>query len=354
MKRIAAAATVLAALVLAGCGRAASPNAGSDATNPPAETGQTTFICSDMTSASLLQWNDLKGSLSGSYTESELGGSPPSEKVTSNDATLTGTRDGSAITINLSAFLVSRPLSGSVNGTTLMLNVPQSDGSLEAATCQAGTLDQWNRLIALLSSQAASANTAYAQQQARASVAAADAKAQQAAQDALAAVQKFSLAKDLAQLASDVKQTAAHLADEKKAAAIGPNEPGETDCYNLTGNVNYAAANSVEYDARNVFSYDGENQLLPDITHGRQAIGTLRDDIAALQARGLPVPAGVDAAVTAAEKAITDAITTADGYIDQVNGYVDKAYAVANATATGDCADQAIGAAPAHIPQISI
>lgn len=351
MRRIAAAMAVCGALVLAGCG-GTGPASDGDAANPAVETGQTTFICAGDTSGSLLQWNDLDGALTGSYTYTELSGSAPNEKVSPSSTTLTGTRDGGSVTLSLDVLFARQPLSGTVSGKTLMLNVPQSDGSLQAATCRAGTLEEWNDFVGQLADFADNDNAWYIEQEAQASAAAADARAQQDAADALTTVQKFSLADDLAQLADDVEQIRGDLAAEKEAAALGPNANGG-GCYNLTGNVNYAAANSVLYGARNVFGYDVQNNLLRDVADGRKAIGAFRDAVAALQASGLEEPIGVEEAIGAAETEIANGIATANTYTDQVNALVDEAYAVANATATGECAAQAIGAAPAHMDHVT-
>lgn len=47
-----------------------------------------------------------------------------------------------------------RPLYGTLHGGTLTLNVPQSDGSMQAATCNQGSLSDWNKAVAALDSQA--------------------------------------------------------------------------------------------------------------------------------------------------------------------------------------------------------
>jgi hypothetical protein len=60
------------------------------------------------------------GNLSGTCTESDVTGTAPTEQVSSKNGNLTGT----------------------LNGGTLTLNVPQSDGSFQAASCTSGTLTQ--------------------------------------------------------------------------------------------------------------------------------------------------------------------------------------------------------------------
>lgn len=351
MKRIAAATMVFAALTLAGCTSANDVATAGDA-NPPVETGQNVYICAGDTSATLLQWNNLHGALSGSYTEARLSGTAPGEKVSSDNASLTGTLSGSSVTLSINVLVFTQPLSGTVKDQTLTLNVPQSDGTLQPATCQAGSLEQWNQLVTLLGGKADSDNTAVLQQQAQASAAAADKQAQQDAQQALAAVQGFSLSTHLNDLADDVTTTDGHLADEKKDAAKGATTDANVACYNLSVTVAYEVQSVIEYDAQSAFAYhlDGFTSA---VSKGRQVISTLQSSVAALRSRGLPAPAGVDAAVAAANTSITGAIATANGYVDRINADVDTAYAVANAIATGECASDALGAPPAHIEHIT-
>ncbi|MCB2177819.1 MAG: hypothetical protein KQH57_18570 [Actinomycetales bacterium] len=339
MKRITAGAVLLcAALATAGC-------AGSSGN------GQATFICPGSDNASLLQWNDLDGQLSGSYTYAELAGSAGNAAVSSDSATLTGTRDGSAITLAINVLFGSQPVSGSVNGDTLTLNVPQSDGSVQAGTCRAGSLEKWNQLIGTLGARADSSNAAHAQQQAAASAAAADAKTQEDAQRALAAVLDFSLDDSLEDLAADVAEADSDLAQGKADAALGAMSDGYS-CYNLSGTVAYDITGTLEYTVNSSFAYDLDG-LLSDIEDGRKAIVSLNSYVGTLQADGLPELVGVEAAAAAAEAEIDDAIATANGYIDHLNANVDEAYAVANSIATGECAEYALGDPPAPMAHVT-
>jgi hypothetical protein len=101
-----------------------------------------------------------------------------------------------------------------------------------------------------------------------------DAGAQQQAENDLSTLQGFSLSSDLGKLASDVSQTNNDLAVEKTAAAAGSNADGG-DCYNLESNVNYDAQSDVEHDAQDDFGCDLQQNLVPDISSGRQDINAL-------------------------------------------------------------------------------
>lgn len=207
-----------------------------------------------------------------------------------------------------------------------------------------------------LASQAGQQAQQQAQAQASASASAsqasADAAAQQQAQSDLTALQGFSLSSDLSALSGDLSKTSSDLAAEKSAAAAGPNADGG-DCYNLDSNVDYDAEENVEYDAQEDLGYDLQENLVPDISTGRHDISALQSDLSNLQSMSLPAPAGAGAAITAAQNAISDAISTANADIAQENGYVSQAYSISNGIATGNCAGDGAGSAPSPIQDIS-
>jgi len=111
------------AAVIAACG---SPlDITSSATSAPptaaAEPGVSTYLCSGSINDTLLQWRDSGGDLSGTYEFAQLSGQPPSEQVSSNSGDLTGTLDGTAITVGIG---LSQPLYGTLGSGQLTLNVP--------------------------------------------------------------------------------------------------------------------------------------------------------------------------------------------------------------------------------------
>jgi hypothetical protein len=207
-----------------------------------------------------------------------------------------------------------------------------------------------------LASQAQQQAQQEAQAQASASAAASqasrDAAAQQQAQNDLSTLEGFSLSSDLGKLASDLSQTNNDLAAEKTAAAAGPNADGG-DCYNLESNVNYDAQSDVEYDAQSDFGYDLQQNLVPDISSGRQDISALQSDLSNLQSLGLSTPSGAQAAITTAQNEISNAISTANSNVSQVNADVDAAWAVSNSTATGSCSGDGLGSPPSPVQGIN-
>ena len=88
-------------LLAAGCG-GIIPVGHSPATNSGgAEPGVDSYLCSGITSDELLQWRDGGGDLSGTYQYADLSGQAPSEQVSSNSGNLTGTLNGTAITMSI-------------------------------------------------------------------------------------------------------------------------------------------------------------------------------------------------------------------------------------------------------------
>lgn len=193
----------ITACCVVGCSGAAkltgSSSSASASQAPAAEPGMTIFICQGTTNAMLLQWQDSNGYLSGSYEYSSVNGQAPQEQVSSNSGNLSGTLNGSAISLSIG---LQQPLYGTLDGGQLTLNVPQSDGSFQAGTCNAGSLSDWNSAVAALDSQVSSDNNAALQQQAQASSAAAQQQAQQQHDQQVSHAQQ-SLSSDISALESD-------------------------------------------------------------------------------------------------------------------------------------------------------
>jgi hypothetical protein len=159
----------------------------------------TIFICSGTANATLLQWQDSNGYISGSYEYSSLRGQAPQEQVSSNSGDLSGTLNGTAISLSIG---LQQPLYGTLDGGQLTLNVPQSDGSFQAGTCDSGSLSDWNSAVAALDSQVTSDNNTALQQEQQASAASASAAAQQQ-QDQQVSQAQQSLQSDVSSLTSD-------------------------------------------------------------------------------------------------------------------------------------------------------
>lgn len=173
-----------------------------------AEPGMTIFVCSGTENDTLFQWADRHGALDGTFQYSALSGTAPDQKVSSSPGTLGGTASGPAITLDLSAggafssLIPREQISGSVQGDTLSLNIPQADGSFQVGTCTRSSLSGWNSRIAVLESTARSDDTQALRQQASASQQAARASAAAQHQQTVSQAQS-SLGDDINTLEND-------------------------------------------------------------------------------------------------------------------------------------------------------
>jgi hypothetical protein len=199
--------------------------------------------------------------------------------------------------------------------------------------------------------QAAAQAQAQASASAAASQASADQAAQQQAASDLQTLQGLSLSSDLSQMANALTQTSKALTAEKSAAAAGPNGVGGF-CTNLESDVDAQAEDNVEANAVDNLGAEVQDALQPDIASGHQDIATLTSDLSNLQSLGLPSPSGAQAAIAAARSEIADAVSKANADISTENGYVDRAYSIANGIATGSCAGDGPGPVPQPIPRI--
>jgi hypothetical protein len=152
----------------------------------------------------------------------------------------------------------------------------------------------------------------------------ADPAAEQHAQTDLSTVQGISFSSDLAALHRDVQVTANDTAALKTAVAAGPGVSGE--CFSASA-INAAASkifNSFGPSDQVSLGSDATT-LQQDISTARSAISALQEDVSTLQSTGSPVPSGTQAAITSAQNAISQAVTTGNADIDQANALANHA-----------------------------
>jgi hypothetical protein len=82
-------------------------------------------------------------------------------------------------------------------------------------------------------------------------------------------------------------------------------------------------------------------------------INNLHTEVLAIANEGTPIPTDINAFIASAIAQIQQATTKANGEIDQANSTTSNAYSTANALATGQCAGDGPGSAPAPIAHIS-
>jgi hypothetical protein len=348
MNRLVVSAAIGALLFTTGCGSAASLSGGTSSSPVAAgEPGVNTYLCSGSTDDMLLQWRDASGDLSGTYEDAQLSGQAPSQQVSADNGELSGTLDGTAITLSVG---FSQPLYGTLSGSQLTLNVPESNGTIQASTCNQSSLSEWNKAVAALNGQVGSDNQAA--NQAAASQASASASAQQesSAQGDASTLQQDTggLSGDLNAVAGDVKSTDGDLASERSDAANGNGD----NCTNASSTVYNDAASTVYNDVLSTAYNDG-GHLAEDITTVRKDITTVQGDQSALSNAGLPRTQGSGSAISAAQSAISSAISTVNRYIDHLNGDLDAAYQIADSVGTGACAGDGPGQPPQGLDHLN-
>lgn len=219
-------------------------------------------------------------------------GDNPPEIKTSTTA-FTGVENGSALTLTISFFGMSSSYTGSLNGNTLILDLPQSDGSIQAQQFVASSLQQYNQAVAALQKQVANQVQQYNNTQATAtaaqSTAVAQQQEQQAVQDAnqqlandLSSLQQdsntlaqFSESNTLQGYAKDWQQMQNDYATEQQQAqqGCGPN--------NSNQNQVSADANQVDADENQISADD--NQFSADKTQYNLETSAVQTDMQNVQ-----------------------------------------------------------------------
>jgi predicted nucleic acid-binding Zn-ribbon protein len=293
----------------------------------------TTFICSGGSSAELLQWQDNNGYLSGSYEYSSISGQAPQEQVSSNSGGLSGTLNGNAISLTIG---LQQPLYGTLDGSQLTLNVPQSDGSFQAGTCNSGSLSDWNSAVQALDSQVTSDNSTALQQQAQASSAAAQqehvqqvSNAQQSLSNDVSTLQSDSSSLNSnTQLASDINQMKTDYQTEQNDWQTAQTQ-GSCSDGSLGSDVATVSSDSATVDS-DLASLQSDVTSIQDSLSGIQTdISNVNSDLSTLQ--NLGATPGIDAsgALAAGQKAISNANAAIQWANGQGNGIDGQAHQLA-------------------------
>jgi hypothetical protein len=98
-----------------------------------------------------LQWTDRDGTLAGQLQSVAV---QPDLTLRSTNQALSGIRNGADITLNLGGTLGGAPLGAvytcRLRGSTLVLNIPLQNGTMETVVFQSGTVEDYNRAVAAL------------------------------------------------------------------------------------------------------------------------------------------------------------------------------------------------------------
>lgn len=276
------------------------------------------------------------GSYSGDFIIDQSQGTGDSSQpyqFNSNDNPATMTVSGGNVTLQVGGILGST-FYGSLSGGTLTLEVPNTDtGTISTGTLTASSSAAFNSAVASLKSQIATANTA----------AEATARNQQDYSQAQSDVSTLQsdlgsngyIAGDLSTLKGDVGTIAGDIGTLKSDL----NQSGNSYCSNQIAAS--SDANAADSDTGAMGS--DVQAFQQDIGNIRQDIRAVKSDLSTLKAYGITPPQNAASTVTAAQNAITNAISKANGYISQGDAEDQQAYSIAGGAAVGSCSGDGPG-----------
>jgi hypothetical protein len=287
------------------------------ATGSPSEPGVATYLCAGSGTDLLLQWRQDGSDLTGTYELAQLAGTAPSEQVSSNHGGLSGTLDGQAVTLSVG---FSQPLYGRLADSTLTLNVPQQDGTIQAATCSQAGIAAWNKTVASLDSQASSdndaANRAQAQQQHDQAVSQAQqslaSDAPKLAQDASALDNDKSLGATITQMQSDYGQEQRDWQAEQA-----------DNCSNLGSDSATVGADNASVSADSASEQSAAAAVGDSITGLQSDLSAVQGDEGTLQNLGATPATDASSAIKAGNAALSsanNAVSWANGQASTISG----------------------------------
>jgi hypothetical protein len=192
--------------------------------------GSGTFISATANEVVFTQWQTGSGnSVQGMLTDDTLSGAAPGETVSTQTAPFTGIINGSSVSLTFKVLFASGTVYGTLNGTTLTLQIPQPGGEFQAVTLTAAQVGEYNTAVAQLHSHVNQVNVAAARQQARA-------RQQAQAQQSQAAEQGRAEAE---------QQQAANNAADTKAEAACASFGGD---WTGPGSDSFTASNGLSFD----------------------------------------------------------------------------------------------------------
>jgi hypothetical protein len=159
--------SAVALLAVPGCGSSGGPAA---------------YLGTGASEVIFIQWQQSSsGHLQGTFIQDRESGSAPSLTISPTSAPFTGNVNGSSVSITFTGYFgASANVVGSLNGSTLTLQIPQASGTIQQDTFSASSVSSFNSAIAALRSRIhhvnALAAAALAQHQRQAAKAAAAAK----------------------------------------------------------------------------------------------------------------------------------------------------------------------------------
>jgi hypothetical protein len=344
MKRlIIACAAIGVLLAVASC-------TGSSTTSVHSADSPGTYLANDKSEIAFIQWRTVsRGHVEGTLTADNIGGAAPAASLSENSVPFTGTISGNSVDLTFaSGLFLQNHAQGSLTGNSLTLAIPHADGTIHRTTFTEASRSRYNRAVAAMrtSAQHENAMAGGAGSNPSANIRA----VQHNTQTNLAALYQASslaprtkLTNDVDRFAGDAATARSRLADEKQAA-LGDNRycAATSTAVGVSHGVSGAALSAV-----------GDSQALnADIAAIRIDIRNAYANQRRLSRAGQPGPNSAPALISTAETSMSQAIASANSYIDQINATNAQARTVANRMATGKCSgpgQAALTAPVAHI-----
>lgn len=147
------------------------------------------YLGTDTTSVFFIQFTNKNNQLNGSIQGIEETNDMPPQTKSLTEA-FAGTQNGISVTLTVSIFGFSSSVVGTLNGNTLVLDVPQSDGHLQSETFTGASTQQYNQAVDALRSKVSQEDQQYNNTQATATSAQATQTEQQNEQQATQTAQQ--------------------------------------------------------------------------------------------------------------------------------------------------------------------
>lgn len=286
-----------------------------------------TWVAGGQGDAVLLHLTESGKSVSGTFDVTTLQ-TPSATNVQPEHAAFTGALDGSALTITFAeGFGFATSLAGTVSGSTLSLQIPQSDGSMTLIALRPGTVSDYNQDVLALqnaaSSNAQAARVAAEQSAAAAATQAAeqriDSAGTQVASDMSGIDQALSSPPDFSSFDNDITEAKNDLAGAQRDAARAATEPdsacGDADSAQGDADSVHGDADSLQGDV------DSAASTMRSVSN---LVGTLDADVRTFQATA----AGMSSYSSPAAPAMTDVqalkdkvAATTSGWQQRIDGY---------------------------------
>jgi hypothetical protein len=344
MKRLIIAGTAAATLLaVTGCASSRS-SGGSGGSGKPGDPAS--YLAVSDSKVAFIQWRATsKDRMHGTITEGNVGASAPAETLSVSSVPFIGTRSGSSVTLTFAGlYFLQNQTQGRLSGSTLSVQVPQSDGTIKQATFTQSDEASYNHAIAKLRNRVRQANQ-MADQQLPAS-----GQAAQGAQSALGALYKDSslqaggrLDGGLARFEHTIQIAQSDLATEKQDAA-------GSDRYCVAAD--RAAGDAQTVDGGLLAMQGDSAAMTADIAIIQADIAAANAHLRRLSKAGMAAPSSAYDVVANAKVSLTQAIAKANSYIDQMNALDIQAHSIADDMATKACSGAKSGAIARPIPHI--